>query len=79
MNLPKGAIFEKRIFKVIPVFSLIGLLAGVVGGYLYYHFIGCNAGTCAITSDPYKSTLWGAVLGYLVFDIFVPSKKKKEE
>lgn len=50
--------------------NLIGLLLGAVGGYLYYHFIGCNSGGCAITSNPYMTVLWGAILGYLLFDLF---------
>lgn len=79
MNYPKGAIFEKRVLKIIPVFSLIGLGVGIIGGYLYFYFIGCNSGSCTITSNPYMSTLWGAVLGYLLFDLFVPSGKKKKE
>ena len=50
--------------------NFMGLLLGVIGGYLYYHFIGCTSGTCAITSNPYMSILWGGLMGYLVADIF---------
>lgn len=50
--------------------NLIGMLVGAIGGYLYYHFIGCNSGGCAITSNPYMTVLWGAILGYLLFDMF---------
>jgi len=42
-------------------------------GFAYYYFIGCNSGSCAITSNPYISTVYGAFLG-LVF--VIPSKKK---
>lgn len=41
----------------------IGLGAGV--GFAYYFFIGCKSGTCAITSSPVISTLYGAVVGLL--------------
>lgn len=45
---------------------IIGVLAGAVIGYLYYSFIGCNSGTCAITSKPLNSTIYGALLGGLI-------------
>lgn len=57
--------------------QIIGGLVGSVGGYLYYTFIGCNSGTCPITSNPYISILYGTLIGYLIADMFKP--KKKEE
>lgn len=57
--------------------SIIGLLLGGILGYAYYHFVGCISGTCAITSKPLNSTLYGMVMGYLLFSIFEHSKKKK--
>ncbi len=50
--------------------AVIGVLVGAVGGYLYYHFIGCTSGTCAITSQPVNSTLYGAMMGGLLFSSF---------
>lgn len=60
---------------------LIGLftLAGVVGGYAYYAFIGCTTGGCAITSNPYLSMLWGGAMGYLVPDFFIKKNSKTSE
>lgn len=49
---------------------IIGLVVGAIGGYLYYHYVGCASGTCPITSNPYITTIYGSVLGYLVFDMF---------
>ena len=49
---------------------IAGILAGAIGGYLYYHFVGCTSGTCAITSKPVNSTLYGALMGGLLFSIF---------
>lgn len=60
--------FQKHILKIA------GIVTGSLGGYLYYHFVGCQSGTCPITSNPYISIVYGALLGYLFFDIF----KKKE-
>ena len=50
--------------------AVIGVLVGAVGGYLYYHFVGCTSGTCAITSQPVNSTLYGAMMGGLLFSSF---------
>lgn len=54
--------------------TFIGLVVGAVAGYAYYHFIGCSAGTCPITSHPFNSTAYGSVMGGLLFSIF-----RKEE
>lgn len=53
---------------------VIGILVGAVAGYLYYHFIGCNSGTCKITSKPLNSSLYGAVMGGLFFNLFKKTK-----
>jgi hypothetical protein len=44
-------------------------LAIVIGGslgFLYYHFVGCTSGQCAITSNPYMSMIMGGFLGYFI-------------
>lgn len=61
------------------ILAIIGVLVGALGGYLYWKFVGCNTGTCPITSSPLNSTLYGAVLGGLLFSIFKRKPKKKEE
>lgn len=68
-----------NLLKKISLLSIIGLVIGAIGGYVYYSEIGCVSGTCAITSNPWMSTLWGAAFGYLVFDMFVKRKKEKSE
>ncbi|MCB0804656.1 MAG: hypothetical protein KDC05_02605 [Bacteroidales bacterium] len=57
--------------------AVIGLVVGAIGGYIYYLKVGCVSGTCAITSNPWMSTAWGAAFGYLVFDMFNGKKAKK--
>jgi len=54
--------------------ALIGIAFGAVAGFLYWKFIGCSSGTCAITSKPFNSTLYGALMGFLVAGMF-----KKEQ
>jgi hypothetical protein len=46
---------------------VLPLLLGVAGGFLYYQFVGCN-GSCAITSSPLNSTLYGALVGLVLTD-----------
>jgi hypothetical protein len=57
---------------------LIGLVAGALAGYLYYHFVGCASGTCAITSQPANSTVYGAMMGGILFNMFQKEKPKSE-
>ena len=63
------------------VITGVGVLVGFVLGYAYYHFIGCATGSCAITSKPLNSTLYGGMMGGLLFNMFVSSKteEKKEK
>lgn len=56
--------------------SIIGTIIGAVAGYFYWQEIGCVTGTCAITSKPLNSTLYGALLGYLVINLFKKEKQK---
>ncbi len=49
--------------------NIFGTLAGAVAGFLYYYYIGCNNGSCAIKSNPYLMTIMGAIMGYLLFDL----------
>jgi hypothetical protein len=57
--------------------TIIGAIAGAIGGYLYYHFVGCVSGTCAITSKPLNSSLYGAMMGGLFINMFKKEKTNK--
>lgn len=50
--------------------TLIGIFVGAILGYLYYYYVGCLSGTCSITSSPVNSTLYGALMGGLLLNIF---------
>jgi hypothetical protein len=47
--------------------TLSGILAGALAGYAWFFFVGCQSGTCPITSNPWTSTLYGSVMGGLAF------------
>ena len=59
------------------VLLTVGILIGSVAGLLDWKFIGCESGSCPISSSPYISTLYGAILGGLLFSIFRIEKKDK--
>lgn len=44
----------------------LAIVIGGIAGFLYYHFVGCTSGTCAITSNPYMSIMMGGFMGYFV-------------
>ncbi len=58
--------------------AVIGVVAGGILGFAYYYFIGCNSGSCAITSKPVNSSVYGMVMGYLLFSMFTPENKKEK-
>ena len=73
-DMPSAPAKQKSKFNILPI---IGAVVGAIGGYIYYIEVGCSSGSCAITSNPYLSMLWGAALGYLLFGMF--KKKKPKE
>ncbi len=54
------------------------VLLGAIAGYAYYAFIGCVYGSCPITSNPWSSTAYGALMG-LIFTIGKPKTKNEEQ
>ncbi len=59
--------------------TILGVLAGTIGGYLYYYYIGCASGSCAITSKPLNSSLYGALVGGLLFSMIPVQNTKKKQ
>lgn len=55
--------------------DLIGISLGANEGFAYWKFIGCASGTCMITSKPLNSSLYGALMGYLVAGMFKKETK----
>ena len=63
-------IYKKYREKKMPTAHLlrvgIGILIGGALGFAYYKFIGCRTGTCPITSNPWSSIFYGALMGFLI-------------
>ena len=58
------------------ILTVSGIIIGLMAGYAYYYYVGCDSGTCAITSKPLNSTLYGGLMGGLFFNLFVKERKK---
>ena len=54
---------------------VIGAALGALAGFLYWKYVGCLTGTCAITSSPVRSTIYFAALGATAFAIFKKETK----
>jgi Family of unknown function (DUF6132) len=52
--------------------TLSFVLLGGIAGFAYYYFIGCKTGSCPITGNPFISTSYGSLIGFL----FSLNKKK---
>lgn len=55
----------------------LGIVIGAAAGYLYWYYVGCMSGSCAITSSPVNSTIYGSVMGALMVNVLRPAKNKK--
>ena len=44
---------------------LISIVLGAAAGFAFYYFVGCSSGGCPLTSNPWTSTGYGALLGWL--------------
>jgi len=45
---------------------VIAVSTGGILGFLYYFYVGCSTGTCAITSNPFSSIMMGGLMGYFL-------------
>ena len=68
-----------KIFKKYNIIIAIGAIVGGVGGYFYWLKVGCASGSCPITSSPVMSTLWGMLMGGLLFSMFVKKDETPKE
>ncbi len=59
---------KERLLSARYLKTIIFVIVGALAGYLYYYFVGCNSGSCAITSNPVSSILAGSALGYFIIN-----------
>ena len=52
---------------------ILFIIAGAALGFAGHRFVECRSGGCLITANPYISTLYGAVVGYLLSGARWPS------
>ena len=57
--------------------TILITLLGAVLGLAYWYFVGCASGSCGITSVWWRSTLYGAFMGFLLSDISFKQTKKE--
>jgi hypothetical protein len=58
--------FKRFIFSRAFLQPFIGAVAGGILGFLYYYFIGCSTGQCAITGSPAGSIIAGTLFGLFI-------------
>jgi len=52
---------------LIPLLFTIG---GALAGLAYYYLVGCDTGSCAITSSPLSSMAYMGLMGWLLSGVF---------
>lgn len=57
--------------------SILLSVIGAIAGYLYWNYVGCKSGSCAITSVWWRSTLYGMLMGWLLGGIINEQLNKK--
>ncbi len=59
--------------------NLLIVAAGAIAGFMYYKFIGCVSGTCPITSNPFASTTYGALIGIVLTQLNFKNNDKSNK
>lgn len=58
---------------------ILVILAGATAGFAYWFFVGCNSGSCAITSSPVNSSIYGGIMAGLLLNTFTGRTKSGNE
>ena len=71
---------KKKNCKLTSILRVIALpLVGSAGGWLYYRYVGCTTGTCAVTSSLWLSNVFGYILGSLLYTVLWPGRGKRQD
>jgi hypothetical protein len=65
-SIAQTSLVPKRRKWLMYLYTLASIVGGGALGYAYYRFVGCSSGACPITANPYVSTLYGALMGFLI-------------
>lgn len=57
---------NRKVWLIPLLFTVGGALVGLV----YYYFVGCATGSCAITSTPLSSMAYMGLMGWLLSGVF---------
>ena len=57
---------------------ITGLVIEAIAGFVCWNFIGYSNGSCYIQSNPLRMTLYGALMGGLVLNIFQPKTNQQQ-
>ncbi len=60
-------------------YALLLLIPGIIGGYIYWKYIGCLSGTCSIKSNWQSMIIFGGLIGYFVGDGVDDIIKKRKD
>lgn len=69
---------RNKIKELLSPINLIGLAVGALGGFAYFSLFGSSSENSPISSNPYLTVLWGALIGFLITDIAYQSFKKRK-
>lgn len=72
MEFQKSPAVKMLVRRGLPV------VIGAAAGFAYYTFIGCTGGSCPITSNPWVSTAYGGLIGFVASGGFVLRSKSEE-
>jgi len=59
----KNSPFIRRLLRKSYIRIIIGIIAGIIIGALYWEFIGCQGGSCPLTSNPTKTMILFGLMG----------------
>ncbi len=45
--------------------AVLGAVIGGAAGFIWYRLVGCQTGTCPLSSNPYVSAMIGAAIGLM--------------